>query len=73
MRKVFQKLGQHIPEMPIASGDNVFTSREYADYLGFNLRPAQDRIKRLQREGRIRQVRTKRAGKLVPAWEYVSK
>ncbi len=69
---VFEKLA-NANDLPIVHGANVFLRSEYQAHLGVNTAHAGARLRQLAAEGKVRKVRTRRAGKLVAAWEYVGK
>jgi Fic family protein len=70
----FEKLNARFNDVPVVRGANVFTTAEYSAATGgLNARTARERLQKLQAEGLVQKVRTRRNGKVVPAWEYISR
>lgn len=71
--KLFAKMNAGFSDLPLASGENVFTAVEYGEALG--LRPGsgqvQSRLRRLLNEGKVRKVRTRLNGTTIRAWQYL--
>ena len=59
-------------DVPIAAGPNVFLRAEYQVAAGLSSQGASSRLTKLEAQGLVRKVRTRRAGKLLQAWEYLS-
>jgi hypothetical protein len=58
-------------ELPMADGPNVFLSEDYAREVGISGRQARERLRRLLLKKEVRRVRTRRAGTITAAWEYL--
>ena len=68
----FEKLNAGFNDLPIVTGAKVFTSSEYAAAVDIQPRTVRERLQKLLVEQRVRKVRTRRGGRIVPAWEYLS-
>lgn len=71
MRSVLKKLTAGEKPLPQASGENVFSAKEYAEAAGLGNSAARERIRRMVTSGKVRKVRTLRNGMLVQAFEWV--
>lgn len=72
-KSIFQEIESRFSNVPIARGKNVFLAGEYAQGSGLKVRTARERLQRLIADGIVRKVRTIRNGRLVGAYELVSK
>lgn len=72
-KTVFDKLNENFIEAPIVVGANVFTTVEYRDAVGLRDSQTLRRLKALEKDSKVRKVRTRREGRLVSAWEYIGK
>lgn len=59
--------------LPVAEGDDVFVSEEYARAVGIGGSTARLRLKSLLETGEVRRVMTKREGGLRRGWQLVRK
>jgi hypothetical protein len=71
--QLLEKLNAAFPQAPIVAGDNVFTTAEYGEAVGLQRAQTLVRLGRLEQRGEIKKVRTRRDGRIMPAWLYVGK
>ena len=71
--KLFEKLNADFVDLPIVTGPKVFVSSEYAKAIGLAESQTWRRLQKLLQEGKVQKVRTRRNGRIVPAWNYLGK
>jgi hypothetical protein len=70
---LFEKLNAGFADLPIVAGANVFVTSDYQKAIGLQERQTERRLKWLLEEGKVQRVRTRRNGRVVPAWRYLGK
>lgn len=70
---IFEKINAGFADLPVVNGPRVFRTADYAKAIGLSQRTASNRINRLLEEQKVRRVRTRLNGKIVPAMEYIGK
>lgn len=71
--KFFEKLNADFSDLPIISGPNVFFAADYQEAIGLQRAQTITRLQRLLKEGKVRKVRARRDGRVLPAYEYLGK
>lgn len=70
---LFEKMNAGFADLPIVTGANVFVVSEYAEAIGLRERQTRTRLQQLLTQGKVQKVRTRRNGRVVPAWKYLGR
>jgi hypothetical protein len=69
--KLLEKLNAGFKDLPISAGPKVFFASEYQEAIGLQRAETTRRLRSLLSQGKIRKVRARRDGRVLPAYEYV--